>query len=71
MLENIINKTKLGVVAVGMALSLYGCETMQVESPVTQYPSRPMMSQCDDDFNNRNLYCDRNFIYPIVQLRFK
>ncbi len=70
MLENILSRTKVGILAVGMALSVYGCKTMQVEYPVTQHPSRHLVSQCDD-FNNRNVYCDRNFIYPIVQLRFK
>ena len=70
MLENLVNKTKIGILAFGIGLSAYGCKTMQVEYPVMQPNVRPLVSQCDDDFNNRNLYCDRNFIYPVV-VRFK
>ena len=69
MIENIVNKTKLCFVTAATALSLYGCKTMQLEYPLTQQPVRSV-SQCDD-FNNRNVYCDRTFIYPAVVVRFK
>lgn len=70
MIENIINKTKIGFAAITLSLSLYGCASIRATYPLAERISKSnRFYQCDED--KEGLYCDEYNVYPIVLVKFK
>ena len=69
MLENIINKTKIGFVAATLCLGLYGCASTRINYPLVEKFDNSKFYQCDE--NNPNLYCDDQNVYPVVLVKFR
>ena len=69
MLENIINKTKIGLVAAAVSFSLYGCGTTRTSYPLANKIGKLNQIQyCDEE---PYLYCDDKFVYPVMVVKFK
>ena len=68
MLENIINKTRIGIVAA--AISIFGCRTIQTSYPLADRIKQEELYPCGGD-GNPNLYCDDTYVYPLVVFKVK
>lgn len=68
MLENIINKTKIFSFATIICGNFYGCSTTETSYPLKEKLSNIQYCAGDD---NRHLYCDDEFVYPAMVIKFK
>ena len=71
MLENIIKKTKIGLTTAVLTLGICGCATTNTKYPLAEKLKQyDKLYECGGD-NNRNLYCDDTYVYPLVVVKFK
>ena len=68
MIEKIIEKTKTGIAIAALGITMYGCASTRVNSPIAEYIRENDRQKCYD--MNMEETKENNCVYPVIVIKF-